>query len=104
MNKKLLTVCLIGFTFMYMGCATVGFDFQDNYVSEIILEKTTQSDIRRMFGSPWRVGMEDGKETWTYGKYTYRLIGESSTKDLVIRFNDKGIVDSYTYNTTEHQK
>ena len=104
MKKKLITVCLVGFMAICAGCATVGFDFQDNYVSKIDIEKTTQNEIRSMFGSPWRVGIEDGKETWTYGRYTYRLVGESSTKDLVIRFNDKGVVDSYTYNTTEHQE
>ena len=104
MKKKLITVCLAGFMAMCAGCATVGFDFQDNYVSKIQIGKTTQNDLRSMFGSPWRVGIEDGKETWTYGRYTYRLVGESSTKDLFIRFNDKGVVDSYTYNTTEHQE
>ena len=37
---------------------------------------------------------------WTYGRYTYRLIGETDTKDLVIKFNNEGKVSSYTFNTT----
>jgi hypothetical protein len=57
-----------------------------------------------MFGSPWRVGIEDGRRTWTYGKYRYRLFSETSTQDLVVRFDDKGIVVSYTFNTTEHKE
>ena len=93
-------VCML----LCAGCATVGFDFQDGYVSRIKIGTTTQKNIRTMFGSPWRVGVEDGNQTWTYGRYTYRLLSQSSTKDLVIRFDDNGIVTSYTYNTTEHQE
>ena len=86
------------------GCATVGRDFPDYRVKEIQINQTTQSEIRTMFGSPWRVGIEDGQRTWTYGRYRYQAFGETSTKDLVIRFDNRGIVTSYTYNTTEHQE
>jgi hypothetical protein len=50
------------------------------------------------------VGVEDGQETWTYGKYRYRLFGESSTTDLVVRFGAGGVVASYSFSTTEHDK
>jgi outer membrane protein assembly factor BamE (lipoprotein component of BamABCDE complex) len=86
------------------SCATVGRDFPESRVAEIRIGKTTQDDVLKMFGSPWRVGIEDGLTTWTYGKYRYRLIGETNTKDLVIRFDAKNIVVSYTFNTTEHKK
>ena len=87
-----------------VGCATVGREFAVEYVPDVKIGKTTQQEIRQMFGSPWRIGTEDGKRTWTYGRYNYRLFGNSSTKDLVIRFTDKGVVESYTYNTTDHQE
>ena len=86
------------------GCATVGRDFPTDRVSKIQVGETTQNDIRSMFGSPWRVGAKDGQLTWTYGKYQYRLFGDTSTEDLVIRFNDRNIVVSYTFNTTEHDE
>ncbi|MGC9324769.1 MAG: hypothetical protein ACP5G0_08505 [Desulfomonilia bacterium] len=89
-------------TLLSAGCATVGRDFPDRRVSEIELKATTQDEIRAMFGPPWRTGIEDGQPTWTYGIYRYRLLGQTSTKDLVIRFNRQGIVTSYTFNTTEH--
>lgn len=84
------------------GCANMGKEFADRRVPDIQIGVTTQDDLRDMFGPPWRVGIEDGKTTWTYGKYQYRLIGESRTKDLVIHFNNDNIVSSYVFNTTEH--
>lgn len=83
------------------GCATVGHDFAADRVPQIRLGVTTQEEIRSLFGAPWRTGLEDGKQTWTYGKYHYSVFKEASTKDLVIRFDDRGIVTSYTFNTTE---
>lgn len=86
------------------GCATVGRDFPDYRVREIQINHTTQSEIRSMFGSPWRVGIEDSQPTWTYGRYRYQAFGPASTKDLVIRFDEHDTVTSYTFNTTEHQE
>lgn len=86
------------------GCATVGREFPVDRVGEIRMQQTTQEEIRAMFGEPWRVGVEDGRLTWTYGRYRYRLFGQPSTQDLVLRFDDRGIVVSYTFNTTEHEQ
>lgn len=87
---------------LLMGCASVGYEFPDDQVSEIRIGKTTKKDIRVIFGAPWRVGLESGQDTWTYGRYRYRLMGETSTKDLVIRFAANGVVSSYVFNTTDH--
>jgi hypothetical protein len=97
----LLTAMLILFT---AGCATVGQDFPTSRVKDIQIHKTTKDEIRAMFGPPWRVGIEDGQPTWTYGKYRYQAFSETSTQDLVIRFDNNGVVSSYTFNTTEHQE
>jgi hypothetical protein len=86
------------------GCATIGHDFPVDRVSDITIGKTTQDEVHLIFGDPWRVGIEDGERTWTYGKYRYRLFGDASTTDLVVRFNARGVVSSYSFNTTEHQQ
>lgn len=107
-HRVLLLAILFGLLAMFVlfsaGCATVGRDFSVSKVSEIRIGETTQDDIRAMFGSPWRVGIEDGQRTWTYGKYRYRLFGEKIAQDLLIRFDERGVVASYTFNTTEHQE
>ncbi len=86
------------------GCATVGQDFPVLQVSERQVGTTTRDEIRSLFGPPWRVGIEDGQRTWTYGKYRYGLFGGKSAKDLVIRFDNNNVVSSYTFNTTEHNE
>jgi hypothetical protein len=82
------------------GCARVGNDFNSHHVEEIKIGETTEADIKAMFGKPWRVGMENGVKQWTYGRYTYRLIGDADTKDLVVKFKE-GRVSAYNFNTTE---
>jgi outer membrane protein assembly factor BamE (lipoprotein component of BamABCDE complex) len=99
MKKLLCLTFLFGFL-VIAGCATVGRDFASARVPELKIGKTTQSEVMSLFGSPWRTGIEDGKQTWTYGKYHYSLFNEASTKDLVIRFDDRGVITSYSYNTT----
>ena len=86
------------------GCATVGKDFPVTDVTDIKIGITTQKEIRTMFGSPWRTGIEDGQRTWTYGNYNYGLFSAKKAKDLVIRFDDKNVVVSYTFSTTEHNE
>jgi hypothetical protein len=88
--------------FLCGGCAAVnvGYDFPDEKVSTIQLGLTTKEEIRAIFGEPWRIGLENGQETWTYGKYSYRGTQETDAKDLVVRFTDKDIVESYTFSKT----
>ena len=86
------------------SCATIGREFPVSRVPEIRMGETSDREVQAMFGPPWRVGVEDGRRTWTYGRYRYRLFGRARTEDLVLRFDDHGKVVSYTFNTTEHDK
>lgn len=85
------------------GCATIGQEFNVAAVDQIVIGQTTRVDIERMFGPPWRVGVEDGHPTWTYGYYKYKLFGRTKTRDLVVRFDDRNVVRSFTFNTTERE-
>ena len=100
------TTMLLGVVFSAVllissGCARVGQDFNAHKVNLIKIGETTQNDILKMFGEPWRKGIENGVTMWTYGRYTYRVVGETDTKDLVIKFGKDKKVSSYTFNTTE---
>jgi outer membrane protein assembly factor BamE (lipoprotein component of BamABCDE complex) len=98
---RLFVAAIICFALIFPpGCATVGHDFPVAQVNKIQIGKTTKADIRAMFGNPWRVGLEDGQETWSYGQYRYTMFSEKDAKDLVVRFTDNDIVQSYTFNTT----
>lgn len=82
------------------GCISVGRPFISDDLSWIVKNKTTKDDIYYELGEPFRVGVDSGKLTWTYGYYKYYLIGSTHTKDLVIYFNKDGTVHSYTFNTS----
>jgi hypothetical protein len=93
---------IVGFSLSFTtGCTklNVGYDFPADQVKNIQINKTTKKEIRTTFGEPWRIGLENGLETWTYGKYKYRGFTETEAKDLVVRFS-KDIVESYTFSTT----
>ena len=82
------------------GCATVGQTFSPDNVDRIDRGKTTKNDLYRMFGNPYRRGVEDGDSTWTYLHYKFRLFGDHlKTRDLYVVFDDAGRVKSFTYNS-----
>jgi outer membrane protein assembly factor BamE (lipoprotein component of BamABCDE complex) len=97
MLRRLAVAALATF---WLGCLTVGEDFAVGRVSHLKIGKTTQAEVREMLGEPWRTGLEDGQRTWTYGFYKYNLLGASQTRDLVVRFDDHGVVRSFTFNST----
>ena len=99
--KSALAVLALSASLLVAGCATVGQDFATHKVTDIEIGKTSRAEIEQMFGEPWRTGIEDGKRTWTYGKYRWSAFGDAETTDLVVRFNKDGTVSSYVYNTTE---
>ena len=88
---------------VFIGCSpmTLGNDFPVDQVSSIEIGVTTRAEIQERFGAPWRTGIEDGMSTWTFGYYSYDFSGKGLGRDLMIKFNQAGIVRSYSFNTTE---
>ena len=82
------------------GCLTVGREFDAAAVPRLQVGVTTRADVQRLLGDPWRTGLEDGRATWTFGEYRYRLLGESDTRDLVVRFAPDGVISSYSFSST----
>ncbi len=94
-----LSLCALG-----SGCASMGHEFPAGQVQTIRIGETTENDIFRTFGNPWRTGIENGLKTWTYGNYRYNAFTESETEDLVIKFDKRGVVSSFNYNSTKRSK
>ncbi len=84
-----------------LGCVSVGADFPAAPIGDLVVGETTQSQAQREFGAPWRTGVEDGRRTWTYGHYRYSLFGGAYARDLVLKWNERDVLASYTYATTE---
>jgi outer membrane protein assembly factor BamE (lipoprotein component of BamABCDE complex) len=91
-------------TLSLSGCASIGHEFPAGQVQSIRIGESTQSDIANTFGTPWRTGIESGFKTWTYGNYYLSLVGENQAEDLVIKFDKRGIVSSFNYNSTKRSK
>ncbi|MDR2551158.1 MAG: outer membrane protein assembly factor BamE [Desulfobulbus sp.] len=94
--RFLLLGCL---ALLLAGCASAGKDFDVLGVRQIQLHQTTRSQVEALFGPPWRTGIEDGKQTWSYGYYKYGL-GDTLSRDLTIRFDATGTVTSYTFTSS----
>jgi hypothetical protein len=83
-----------------LGCFTAGQAFPVAPVSRIEIGTTTKREVLATFGEPWRTGLEDGQETWTWGQYRYALLGTTRTRDLVVRFDDRDVVASYSFSSS----
>ncbi len=87
--------------FALAGCFTIGRNFESASAPGWIKPgETTKARILDRLGDPFRVGVDAGDQTWSYGYYQYRLFGRNDNKDLVFRFDPAGKVKSYTLNTT----
>ena len=93
---SILALCL-GMT----ACVSIGRGFNAAAVSQITLDKTTQSDIERLFGEPFRTGVDSGDTTWTYVNYRFGVFSGQQATDLLVKFNGDGTVKSYAFNTTQ---
>lgn len=104
------------------GCASTGnvaMKEQNQQTIEQVITKgqTTKQDIAKHFGLADSVSFTDsGKEIWTYRHsrskpmarnfipYNFFSLGENiQTKELVILFDDKGVVSNYTFRETANQ-
>ena len=104
-SNYVLALILISMMIMFVsGCITLGKDFPEANVSSVTIGVTTKNEIRRLFGSPWLSGVQDGQPAWTYGSYDYSLFGERKAKDLVVQFDEKARVSSFTFSTTDHDE
>lgn len=100
-NRLWIASLLVAGMALLAGCVTVGRDFPAQRVAKLEIGSTTREQVRALFGQPWRTGVEDGQPTWTYGHYHYALLGNTRTRDLVVRFDRQGVVASYTFSSTD---
>ncbi|MFH2202322.1 MAG: hypothetical protein ABIJ96_04365 [Elusimicrobiota bacterium] len=90
-----LLVLQLGFA----GCVTLGRPFDAVRVAGIKVGTTTERDLIRSFGEPYRRGLDDGDDTATWIHYKLRLFGDRNTRDLYIRLNAEGTIKSYSFNS-----
>ena len=80
------------------GCAIrIGTPFKTDQVPQIQVGKTTQAQVRELFGQPESMGLKDGRPLWTYLFARLSMGGTATGTILSIEFNEQGVVSSYSY-------
>jgi len=90
-------VIVVGIFLISNGCGTVGKSFNTSKIESIVNGITTRSDIKKMFGEPFKVGIQNGQSIWVYEDHYYSIIRKKTSKDLIIIFSPDGIVQSYQF-------
>lgn len=102
-----LCIVTLGLSGCAMGNTSIAQEDAATIASKIIPGKTTQGEVRQMYGAPMGVQMNgDGSETWTYSMVDTKfrtyvpfvglVAGNNGTqsKDLTIKFNRDKVVIS----------
>tara|TARA_B110000438_G_scaffold284962_1_gene314546 strand:- start:268 stop:579 length:312 start_codon:yes stop_codon:yes gene_type:complete len=100
MKINRLTIFELAILFFLAGCGTMGKDFNASKVNNIQNHVTSQSEILKNFGIPFKEGTQNGMVMWTYQFDEYSAIGSDNSKDLVILFDKKDTVNSYRFTST----
>jgi len=90
-------VILVGIILISNGCGASGKSFNTSKVESIVNGVTTRSDIEKMFGEPFKTGIQNGQPIWVYEDNHYSIIREETSKDLMIIFSLDGKVQSYQF-------
>ena len=89
--------CLI---LLLTGCVSVGRDFPTPTQDIIRNGVTTGVELLQRFGSPTQVGIENGDQTWSWVYVRAGGLGQPLSKQLHVKFDDRGIVKSYSYTSS----
>jgi len=103
MKTNRLTIFGFSILLFLAGCGTMGKDFNTSQVNNIQNHATSQSEILKNFGTPFKEGIENGLTMWTYQFDQYSALGSTRSKDLVILFDKKNIVNSYRFTSTRSE-
>ena len=101
MKTNRLTIFRLSILLFLASCGTMGKDFNTSQVNNIQNHVTSQSEILENFGTPFKEGIENELTMWTYQFDQYNALGSTSSKDLVILFDKKNIVNSYRFTSTK---
>ncbi len=91
---------LLGFGCLFLllvGCVSIGREFPTPTPEMIKNGVTTRAELLKLFGSPTQVGIEDGDQTWTWLYVRAGAVGQTLSRELHVKFNERGLVKSYSY-------
>ena len=90
-------IILVGIILPQGGCSTTGKSFNASKIESIVNETSTRADIKKMFGEPFKTGIQNGQPIWIYEDHHYSIISNDLSKDLIIIFGPNGVVQSHQF-------
>lgn len=99
---RVLNIILLTGVLFVCSCGTTGKNFSESLYKNIVVGTTTHKEIQAMFGPPFKQGVQNGFKTWTYEYNVYKALGNNITKDIIIVFNEGGVVKSRQMMTNKH--
>jgi len=95
-------IIIIILILVFGGCGgTVGGKFDASKVETIINGTTTQAEIKKIFGKPFKTGIQNEKSIWVYEYNRYDLFRNETSKDLIIVFGPNRVVQSHQFMSNE---
>ncbi len=80
-----------------VACGATGRDYDTTHLADIQNNVTTKDQVKQWFGDPYQVGQSDNLLMWTYQFDGYNSMNKDESKELVLLFDDSGIVKAYRY-------
>ena len=99
--KYIGPIVVVSIVLVLGGCGAAGKNFNSSKVKGIINGTTTQTDIKKIFGEPFKIGIQNGKPIWIYENHHYSIINKNTSKDLIIILSPDGIVESHQFTSNE---
>ena len=94
-------IIVIGIILILGGCGAAGKNLNASKIEDIANGITTQLEIKKMFGKPFKTGTQNGQPIWVYEHHRYNLINNDASKDLIIVFGPNGVVQSHQLMSSE---
>lgn len=95
--KRSLSLTVLAVGLLLTGCVSVGREFPTPTQEMIKNGVTSRAELVQRFGYPTQVGIEDGDQTWTWVYVRAGGLGQPRSKELHVKFDDRGVVKSYSY-------
>ena len=93
--------CLV---LLLAGCVSVGGEFPTPTSEMIKNGFTTKAELLKLFGSPTQVGTENGDQTWTWLQVKAGGFGQPLSRELHVKFDERGIVKTYSYTSNRPEE
>ncbi len=91
----------VGILWTFTGCGTAGKPFDAEALDKIVNGTTTQAEVERLLGPPFKKGWENDKPVWIYEYNKYQMLGRDESKDIIIKFDKDGVVRSHQFMTSQ---